>query len=73
MVNHSETRNLGNSESRKLGNSETRNLGTRKLGSPFSAIVTIIPFDDDDGNESLLYNTILNSDRLIGCLWSRDI
>jgi hypothetical protein len=35
----SETRNLGNSETRKLGNSETRNLGTRKLGSPFSAIV----------------------------------
>ena len=21
----------------------------------------------------LLYNTLLNSDRLIGCLWSRDI
>ena len=36
MVNHSETRNLGNSESRNLGNSETR-----KLGSPFSAIVHI--------------------------------
>jgi hypothetical protein len=22
---------------------------------------------------STLYNTLLNSDRLIGCLWSRDI
>jgi hypothetical protein len=21
----------------------------------------------------ILYNTLLNSDRLIGCLWSRDI
>ena len=23
--------------------------------------------------EQTLYNTLLNSDRLIGCLWSRDI
>ena len=24
-------------------------------------------------DKSILYNTLLNSDRLIGCLWSRDI
>ena len=27
----------------------------------------------DENVSDVLYNTLLNSDRLIGCLWSRDI
>jgi hypothetical protein len=28
---------------------------------------------DENVEHFILYNTLLNSDRLIGCLWSRDI
>jgi hypothetical protein len=31
------------------------------------------PTDTESKYNFILYNTLLNSDHLIGCLWSRDI
>jgi hypothetical protein len=35
--------------------------------------VIVLIYESEIINQMMLYNTLLNSDRLIGCLWSRDI